>query len=190
MMRRRKYILILIFVLFELITGGGLLISSWPHDKGFHSEISDEVDNEIGVSIGMEFSQRIYNIPLITSISSWDEPGGIMATFYQKLQHGTQDDFHNVIESVKLSELIIVDDLGNRFIHPVQFECIFGKEIPHWKVNSFRFSRCVCSSREYEIQLLGQAIYSDGSKQDFIVKESFKFEKIFLIGVRWQLWFR
>ena len=190
---RRKYILILIFVLFELITGGGLLIITSPYYKSFNHEISDEVDDDIRVSIGLEFRQRVYNIPLIATISRWDEPGGIVANFYPKRQDGPQDDFYNVIESVQLSEFAIIDDLGNRFVHPVQFECIFEIDFPRMDVKSFKLHECVGSHRDYEIQLRGQAKYSDGSKQDFIVKESFKFEKSlldrrsFLIGVRWYL---
>jgi hypothetical protein len=192
MVHKRKYILIsiVVFVMFELITGGGCIVTSWPYHKSIHGTISNGLDNEVDVNVRADgFPQRIYHIPLIVTISSWDEPGGIMVTFNRKkTPDDIQDDFHNAIESIQLSELAIFDNFGNRFIHPVQFECIFGKEInPAWADRSFEFKKCIYSDREYEIQLRGQVVYSDGSKKDLVVKESFKFEKDFLVGIKWLL---
>jgi len=194
---KHKYTYILIaFILFELITGGGLLIIRTVFPTRHHKEISNEMDKEVYVNFSFDFPQKIYYIPFLATVSSWKEPGGMLVTFSLVNQASDeQSGFFNEIKSVRVIKMIITDDLGNQSVHPVQFETAFGKKTPYFggepmpnsPDKSFVSPNYLYSNRTYDIQLFGQAIYVDGSKKDFIVKKRFGYEKSYLFGINWLL---
>ena len=166
-----------------------VVINIWH--KEIHREISPDMDNELSVDISSAFRQRIYDIPLIVIISAKGNPCQIIINFNRKNQSDDpREMYHSSVESLTLSELVIMDNLKNRVVHPLQYECVFGTRVnPGWGSGAFSFWHDAYSDREYEIQLSGQIIYYDGSKKDFVIRESYRYKKSFLTGVRWLLLF-
>ena len=187
-----KFLIILLaaFVLFELITGGGLLVVRTALMKGTHKEMLKGMDADIYVNYSAGFPQNKYYIPLIAFVSSWTEPGGIVVSIGPNKQaNDVQNDFFNDIKAIHVIETIFIDDLGNRsVIHPVQFEATGGSTAHNWLDKSFEFEGLFYSDRAYEMTVQGQAIYIDGSEKEFVFKGNFSFVKRIYFGMSWLIW--
>ncbi len=192
--RKKRWLIIAIvlFVIYEIATGGGIVISKGVFKHQEKRKMSAGFDEAMAASTpNFGFRQVLWNLPLFCYINTYRDSAGISLYLYVKKTDDSEASADlNRIVAVKLTSLSIDDHSGKRTIVPVDFSFSFEK---HQNTSSksiecdkpYDHYDCIVSSKKYTFRYEGEVIYSDGETKPWYYTETFSFNRDFLIGVNW-----